>query len=236
MDTDSIISSSISKLDISGDQTTNNNNCFNSYEEVKQCYNACGGPSNPLVNKSNCVYLVTDGKRVYCGVTNNVRRRVRQHKGLTDGGARTTKGMRSKGKSLRHIAIVTGFQDYGEAMRFERRCHKRSLPKDKSLYYEELKPGVEQGCNARMIKHPYVKILYTMCMLKKWYPKSKDASSSPLTINWFDTRHRAFTKWNDETKPKLPHLPDYISERNASEEENKYINFHRPRENKLEKH
>ena len=60
----------------------------------------------------------------YTGATTDLTRRVRQHNGEIRGGARTT---RRRGPGWLPVAVVRGFQGFGEALQFEYRAkHPRS--------------------------------------------------------------------------------------------------------------
>lgn len=69
-------------------------------------------------------YLITSDNLTYIGMTNNIKRRIRQHNGLIKGGARYTK----KKKNWFFLFIVGTFENKSEAMKFEWQW-KRSLSK-----------------------------------------------------------------------------------------------------------
>lgn len=68
------------------------------------------------------VYLLTSGRRTYIGSTTDPLRRLRQHNGEIQGGARSTRG-----KQWSLVLYVTGFPDRSSACRWERiaKCRAR---------------------------------------------------------------------------------------------------------------
>ena len=71
-----------------------------------------------------CVYLLVslDGRRTYVGATNDPDRRLQQHNGEKSGGAKSTAG-----GAWRRGALVTGFVDKVEALKFEWRWKHLTL-------------------------------------------------------------------------------------------------------------
>lgn len=62
-----------------------------------------------------CYVLVDEeSRRTYCGITNNPRRRLRQHNGELVGGARYTRG-----RKWRYLLRVGGFRSKSEVLSFE---------------------------------------------------------------------------------------------------------------------
>jgi predicted GIY-YIG superfamily endonuclease len=63
-----------------------------------------------------CCYLLGEqgGSRTYCGTTNNLARRLRQHNAEIAGGARYTRGRRWD-----CVCTVVGFPSHGAALSFE---------------------------------------------------------------------------------------------------------------------
>ncbi len=62
-----------------------------------------------------CYLLINDKGRTYIGYTNNPRRRIRQHNGIIQGGAKKT----HKGRPWRFVCIVGDFPDEHTALSFE---------------------------------------------------------------------------------------------------------------------
>lgn len=61
----------------------------------------------PLPKTDYCVYLLTHEtkNRTYVGITNNLKRRIRQHNGEIKGGARSTTALLKYGKWSIHMTI-----------------------------------------------------------------------------------------------------------------------------------
>lgn len=70
------------------------------------------------------VYFLQNQNRSYIGYTNNLVRRLSQHKRERKGGARSTAGWPPAQTQL--VAIVTGFLTRNEALSYEWYAHRRS--------------------------------------------------------------------------------------------------------------
>lgn len=85
------------------------------------------------------VYLLecADGS-LYCGITNNLERRLAQHNGLLRGGARCTRGRRP-------VALVASAmrRDRGEALKLEARVKK--MPKKNKIFFLVNEGGANAG-------------------------------------------------------------------------------------------
>jgi predicted GIY-YIG superfamily endonuclease len=85
------------------------------------------------INHRTVVYCLSAGTHTYVGMTNNMRRRLRQHNGEIVNGARTTHLRRPVGESWRLHFLVSGFSRRSTAAQLERRLHGRvTLPRRKS--------------------------------------------------------------------------------------------------------
>ncbi len=76
------------------------------------------------------LYIIeSDFERTYCGVTNDLQRRIKQHNGLIKGGAKATRG-----RNWEYFILITGFQNRNDLLSFEWRMHhpdgKRRKNKD----------------------------------------------------------------------------------------------------------
>ena len=80
--------------------------------------------TNHLPGEYVCYVLISEcGRRTYAGCTNNLPRRLRQHRGFLRGGARAT---RAFGPGLRTMFVVCGFgKSKKNALRFEWRLKHR---------------------------------------------------------------------------------------------------------------
>jgi predicted GIY-YIG superfamily endonuclease len=73
----------------------------------------------------NVVYCLSNGKQTYVGVTNDMKRRLRQHNGELKGGARYTTLNKHRGTLGRWVLafLVTGFKKRSDALKLEWRLH-----------------------------------------------------------------------------------------------------------------
>ncbi len=80
------------------------------------------------------VYLLlcADGT-LYCGISNNLERRLAQHNGELAGGAKYTKGRRPTLYACTHVCTSKS-----EALQLEHRIRKYKKPEDKLLYLRTL--------------------------------------------------------------------------------------------------
>ena len=77
------------------------------------------------------LYIIhSDFERTYCGVTNNLIRRINQHNGIINGGAKSTKG-----REWEYFSIITGFNSREELLQFEWRMHHPDGKRKKSSKY-----------------------------------------------------------------------------------------------------
>lgn len=102
------------------------NRCIRRLDEIKLC------------KKEHVCYIIGSKKLTYCGYSNDMRRRLRQHNGLIKGGAKYT----SRAGPWRILALVRGFRSQKEGLQFEyavkhaKKCGKRGIEKRKrSLLY-----------------------------------------------------------------------------------------------------
>lgn len=65
-------------------------------------------------------YIIGNGSRTYCGMTNNFPRRLRQHNKELSGGARFTTVYFDPRRPWHPLATVRGIRTKSEAMSFER--------------------------------------------------------------------------------------------------------------------
>ena len=81
-------------------------------------------PTNLAPDSRFCCYLLASATsaRTYIGATVHVARRLRQHNGELQGGARAT----ASGRPWRIHAVCTGFNTWRQALRFEWRWKHRS--------------------------------------------------------------------------------------------------------------
>ena len=105
-----------------------------------------------------CYILASsDHKKTYVGITNNLRRRLRQHNGEICGGAKSTKHARPWSVAT----TITGFRSRSEALMFEWAMH-----------HTRGKGGV----TGRMAK------LRRVMTLTKWTSRSPPAADVPLVV------------------------------------------------------
>lgn len=105
------------------------------------------------------VLLSVDGRKTYVGITNNMKRRLRQHNGEICGGAKYTGKPDSRPWSV--AFTITGFRTKIEALQFEWAFHHTKGP---------------SGLKGRTVK------LHTLLRKRQWTRSSPPAPSVPLTI------------------------------------------------------
>lgn len=79
----------------------------------------------------SCCYVLSfeDGRASYCGVTDNLTRRLEQHNGRKAGGARyTARHRRGIGGEWRPLWVVRGFASRAQALSFEWRVKRVRVP------------------------------------------------------------------------------------------------------------
>ena len=111
-------------------------------------------------------YTIMSGSRTYVGITNNLKRRLRQHSGEIKGGARYTRGLKWK-----LVYFVSGFRNKREALQFE-----WSLRHITGHGRKGRAPG--SGMSGRLHN------LERVFSMKRWTSKSPLASDVPLILNW----------------------------------------------------
>jgi len=77
------------------------------------------------------VYFLQNERKTYIGCTNNMRKRLKQHKRILPGGAKYTGSWKDHSKT-RLIAFISGFPDRPSALSYEWHC-KRYCPKELRL-------------------------------------------------------------------------------------------------------
>jgi structure-specific endonuclease subunit SLX1 len=108
-------------------------------------------------------YIITNNGCTYAGVSPDPVRRLRQHNGEINGGAKYTT---SKGPGWRHLCLISGFTKI-HALQFEWAV-KHYPPRDAGGIINRLKK------------------LICVINKEKWTSKSPDSSTVPLTINWLE--------------------------------------------------
>jgi predicted GIY-YIG superfamily endonuclease len=198
---------------------------FPTYKSVRDCYIACGGDSNRLLfsdsSQRYCwkVYFIWNGEITYCGKTNDLHRRWREHCGYKSGGGKFTSSRKRSGWRL--LCTVDGFATEREALQFEDRCHQRSV----GCLEVDLE---RQSKTAAAMSHAEIRIAYLTIMFKvlnmvKWQEDAPLAATRPLRVTWFDSR---FMPNITETS----YHPAYVSQRFVTEAERSYIMDFRPKE------
>ncbi len=115
-------------------------------------------------------YIIYKNNNTYCGITNNVTRRLKQHNSIIKGGAKATT---SKGPGWNYLCQISGFQNKIQVLQFE-------------WAVKHVLPNEGYGLFMR------IKRLFHVLNSYKWTSKAPIASTIPLTVNWFyyiDTNH-----------------------------------------------
>lgn len=76
------------------------------------------------------LYILYSEERTYCGVTNDLHRRIQQHNGILKGGAKSTRG-----RKWDYLMILQGFQERRDVLQFEWRMHHPDGKRRKSSKY-----------------------------------------------------------------------------------------------------
>ena len=109
----------------------------------------------------NC-YLIFKNNFTYIGITNNLKKRIRQHNCIISGGSKYT---RSKGSGWIYGLYVTGFKNKIDALKFEW-----------AFKHVNRKHGLINK----------IKNLEILLNKKKWTSKSPISINYKLTIVWCD--------------------------------------------------
>ena len=135
----------------------------------------------------NC-YVIKNGPYTYCGITNRLDRRIRQHNGDIKGGAKYTTSKLKYGR-WQYVCYVSGFKSKVAVLRFEwhvKHCNK-------------VKRG---GINNRINK-----LLITLNN-KPLISKDLDTTVDKLCLNWYGPEIR-----DDYIKKKCDiKVKDYVDE------------------------
>ena len=79
----------------------------------------------------SCYLIESNEKKTYCGITNDIKKRIKQHNGILKGGAKSTRGY-----EWNYFCMIDGFISKSDVLSFEWRMHhpdgKRK--KDKRYY------------------------------------------------------------------------------------------------------
>ena len=135
--------------------------------------------NNEIINIYN-VYLlqsISNPRRTYIGYTVDVKRRLRQHNGEIQGGAKRT----SRSRPWKMICYISGFPDSRTALQFEW-CNNH--PK-------QMKLTKRNGVNGR------IKTLNDALMKDKFASTSIPTSTLNLKWNWLESGYRMeYPLWN----------------------------------------
>jgi predicted GIY-YIG superfamily endonuclease len=128
--------------------------------------------------------------RTYVGVTNNPKRRIRQHCGEIVGGAKSTAG---KGP-WEYVCLLHGFPTQQSALQFEWRVHH---PPKKG----------RRGVSGR------IKNMVDILQLEKWTKAATQVSPADMTVIWVGDKHECllhedmkavkYEKWEDYNKTEV---------------------------------
>lgn len=106
----------------------------------------------------------TNKKRTYVGITNNMTRRLRQHNGEINGGAKSTNSARSRPWSV--VSTIAGFKCINHALMFEWALH----------HMKHI--GTGSGIPKR-----FTQLRHLLCK-SKWTRRAPLANTVPLTITF----------------------------------------------------
>lgn len=69
------------------------------------------------MNQNNYCYIIVKGNHTYCGATNNLTRRLKQHNGTIGGGAKYTRRFGKDG--WQYLGTISGFVSRSQCLSFE---------------------------------------------------------------------------------------------------------------------
>ena len=113
-------------------------------------------------------YIIMNKGYTYCGMSNDVHRRLRMHNGEICGGAKYTTG---KGPGWEHVCIIHGFPTKINAMQCE-------------WAIKHMPPRNAGGVHNRITK------LIALLNKEQWTSKSPLAADIPLHIEWIKPEYR----------------------------------------------
>ena len=137
-------------------------------------------------------YIIENNGCTYCGMSNDVHRRLRMHNGEIVGGAKYTA---SKGPGWEHVCIISGFPTMVNAMQCE-------------WAIKHVAPRNAGGVAARIRK------VITVLNKERWTSKSPLAADIPLIVTWTKPEHRppalGLPPHISEVHSLVPHVQDTI--------------------------
>ncbi len=121
-----------------------------------------------MENKKTYVYIIhSDLERTYCGVTDDLERRIEQHNGIISGGAKATRG-----REWEYFVIIEGFKDRKEALQFEWKMHHPDGKRHKNAKYNGLEGrllSIKDVFEKHFIKEPeYLKNEYKVKIINDY--------------------------------------------------------------------
>jgi nucleoside-triphosphatase THEP1/predicted GIY-YIG superfamily endonuclease len=114
--------------------------------------------------KKYVCYTIMSATRTYVGITNNLKRRLRQHNGEIKGGAKYTRGY----SNWKLVYFLSGFRTKVEALQFE----------------WSLRHVTGRGRASGSGLSGRLKNLERVLSMSRWTSKSPLASDVPLSLNW----------------------------------------------------
>ena len=131
-------------------------------------------------------------RKTYCGITNQRSRRIRQHNGEISGGARRTRGCRP----WRMYAVVTGFINKRDALRFEWSVHNPRKRRLRAPYYA--RQGRLNVCRQLLMQQPWLDYSQRL----RLYVHKEDLCLSQVAI--FDTNQCSLEFTAGRLRPDAP--------------------------------
>jgi predicted GIY-YIG superfamily endonuclease len=141
-----------------------------------------------------------NGSKTYVGKTNNMYRRIRQHRGIISGGAR-----RTKNQNMVPMCIISGFHEEAHVLQFEWALKRASNRKGYSKFCSQLPSIVSHTVPRKFLtatSGPYKRVrdIYFLMTMKNWTKAAPETSSFRLHLHWMLPGFKLKFKHDDATQ------------------------------------
>ena len=133
------------------------------------------------------LYIIhNDFERTYCGITNDLNKRLKQHNGIIKGGAKATRG-----REWNYYIIIEGFKNKIDCLRFEWRMHHPDGKKRKNKKYNGLEGrilSIEEVLKWWLEKEENKNYNFCVCCLSDHIDIIQDQLSNHIFKNNFEIK------------------------------------------------